>query len=374
MCTFRNQEDEANLNLIRENLRLIQNKQQVKKRKDDIEIQKLVQNRFSWLPKANTVSNVFITPASHDAIVQNFNAKNSSLVFVHQPRGAGSHVTSCMNSISIEKRHSLSPVMNLQNRLLWDSSSVENRQHQEAVQLHRGPFAFGLCENLNRKCAYFTIFRDPFDTLVSLFTHCKANRNDDLCKEKSASNSTLYDWVFENAGVLFHRLLFSSEHCKYNHNSSDSTNVNIDSCNNHHRNRFEMLSTNTEKIHLATYIKSHLHKWFAAIGLFNEIENSMLIFERAFEHPFSRCKSRDKSSFYENSLVSNNAHFERVRSDEDVYNYDDDEEEDFIDEIQTVKEDINIQNALKYDYIIYNEAKRLYHIQKQVLYNKLGNT
>ena len=368
-----------------EKLRVKQEKLEKQKRKNTIEMENLIKQRFSWIRKTNTVSNIPIHNRNNGLVMQSNDSQQSSLVFVHQSRSAGSHVISCMNDISYERKISMSPVMDFRSRLLWESSNDENRKHKDVFQFHRGRHSFGMCEKLKSRCSYFTIFRDPFDSILSLFEYCKKNADPEVCVTGSASNVTLREWIMDNSGMLLYKFATSHDQCSnpgLNHNARDNTDK--DPCWIRQKNYLDNTLSNSERSHIANYVTNNLQNWFAAIGLFSEINTSMEIFQQVFNQPFSRCKSRDLSSNDE-YVVTNSAHSlkddddgndDRGSNDNDDFQDENyyEEDADVIDEVETLRNDLDIREILKHDYIIYNEARRLFHMQKQVLYNKLGNT
>lgn len=339
------------------------------KRKQAEEAEKLLRTKLAWLPRNFTVPNIFLQSDKQSVFMQEGKKDNRTLVFVHHPRAAGGHVINCLNNLSYTKNMAMSPVMNSKTRLLWDAGNPDTVTFQNRISIHRGGYAFGVCEKLHRNCHYFTMFRDPFDTMVSLYQHCLDIGTHEYCSLLKSKFVSLRDWIIENSGLLLNQFLYSSHICLA-HRLDSSTETLKYPC--WHRQKMENdRLTDKEKENVANYIARNLRRWFSVIGEFEKCDESiMAMFEHALGETFSKCSSnRNVRSFQEETMMTNKAH---LLSNEDRLSDDDDSEE-YEDDIDMLRDDFYVQRALSPSNTIYAEAKRVFNIQRQILYNKLNN-
>ncbi|XP_061178394.1 uncharacterized protein LOC133187029 isoform X2 [Saccostrea echinata] len=348
-------------------LKTFQNDEYVLQRKRERAAENILLSRLAWLPKNFTVPNIFLQPNKQSVVMQDIKKDNRTLVFVHHPRTAGNHVIMCLNNLSYAKNMAMSPLMNSKNRLLWDTGNPNTVSFQNRIDIHRGTFAFGLCEKLQRKCRYFTFFRDPFESMVSLYNHCLKSGTHEFCLQVKSKSLCLRDWIIENGGLLLNQFLYSSHLC-FSHHSNSSADASKYPC--WHRQNLEndKLSDN-EKGHVANYIARNLRQWFSVIGLFERFEESLSMFDFALGGPFRQCSSKRKvnSTFEEEIQKTNKAHL--LSEDDRQIDYN----EEYEDEMDILRDDFYVQRALSPAYTIYAEAKRIFKFQRQILYNKLNN-
>jgi hypothetical protein len=327
----------------------------------------LLKSKLAWLPKNFTVPNIFLQSDKQSVIMQDTKKDNRTLVFVHHPRTAGSHVISCLNNLSYAKNMAMSPLMNSKNRLLWDTGNPDTVSFQNDIDIHRGTFAFGVCEKLQQKCHYITLFRDPFESMVSLYNHCENIGAHEFCSLFKTKAFSLREWIIENGGMLLNQFLYSSHLC-LTHHTNTSSDVAKYPCW-HQQNLENDKLTDAEKGHAANYIARNLRRWFSVIGLFEKIEESLSLFEHAFGESFTKCTStRNLNLTFEKEIQkTNKAHL--LSNDDRQVDYN----EEYEDEIDMLRDDFYVQRALSPSYIIYSEAKRIYNFQRQVMYNKLND-
>lgn len=358
-------EEDVELNKVINRLKLSRNNDYVLQRKRAEEAEILIRTKLAWLPRNFTVPNIFLQPDKQSVIVQDGKNDNRTLVFVHHPRAAGGHVISCLNNISYTKNMAMSPLMNSKNRLLWDTGNPDTVSFQNRINIHRGGYAFGVCEKLQQDCHYFTLFRDPLETMLSMYDHCVNVGTHEFCSILKSKFVSRRDWIIENGGLMLNHFLYSSHLCVAQHSDS-STDVFKNPCWLQQKLKIDRL-TETEKDHVANYIARNLRRWFSVIGLFEEFKESLSMFEYALGENLTKCPSKKESSstFEEEIQMTNKAHL--LSNEERAF----DDNEAFEDDVDMLRDDYYVQKALMPAYTIYSEAKRVFHFQRQILYNKM---
>lgn len=292
----------------------------------------------------------------------------------------------CLSNIAYDNNLPMSPVMHVQNRLLWEAGTKDSNLFKDRIKIHRGPYAFGVCEKLSIKCAHFLMVHEPFDLALSSYDYCKSNPFNEMCRVFRSKSVSLREWILQQRGALFHQILFSPELCsqeklrkfKYMLASQSSIVTNPD-----HENpcwyRQKLLLgkalSDQDVGHITDYIVSHLSDWFAVIGITDDVEHSLLMFEKALQLPFTKCQSvHQKHHEISSSHVNNNrVNPSKVKDDDyekgsNEYNADRFNKKE---ELEGLRDDYRIQEAMLPDMKIYKEAKRLFHIQKQMFLNKV---
>lgn len=338
----------------------------------------ILDKQLPWLRKYKTVPNYYLNYLSRRSKnLRKFNL-DSSLVFVHIPRTAGSYLITCLNNMSFTFDLPMSPLMDIQNRMLWDAGHPDTNSFKDHIKIHRGRYSFGMCENLQQKCAYFMLVRDPFARAVSSYKNCRNVPNfDEQCLALNANSVSLKEWILEQGSVLFNQIVFSPHFCSENkYVDFNLTNLdkkfisNVDKIPCWYKQQLILNKklTPSDKKHITNYIIDNLEKWFSAIGLFEELRVSLKLFENVLNLPFTKCDDASQiKSKIEDNIITNSARSNRDQSDNDVTktNENIEDEDDLLD-------DEYVTEALSSDYRIYKEAKRIFHIQKQVLFNTVA--
>ncbi|XP_033727154.1 uncharacterized protein LOC117316601 [Pecten maximus] len=337
-----------------------------------------VSSKVPWLQKHpdKFLPNVYLRKSSKPTI------RDSAIVFLQQEFAtADSLLHTCLSNISYANNLSMSPVMHVQNRLLWDAGTKDSMMFKERIKVHRGPYSFGACDNINIKCAHFIMVHEPFELAMSSYEFCKANPSHEKCSVFQSKSVSLREWVLLQKGALFHQLLFSSEMCSQD-KSQHLTNLHKSQLNStlhdHDQKnpcwyRQKLLLgqalSDTDISHITDYIVSHLSDWFAVIGLGSDVNNSLLMFEKALELPFTKCRkgSNDNTADSDNNNTYNNDNQKTSEEDDEPS----DDNEDMDDETLDLRDDYRVQEAMIPDLRIYKEAKRLFNIQQQILLNKV---
>jgi hypothetical protein len=328
-----------------------------KQRRQQQQTHALIHAKFPWIIQKNTLPNYFLRRGPDDT-----KYSDSVVVFMHQPRAAGNAVSECMESIALQRSLAMSPVLTDTGRQDWDNGiGTGNKALKDRVDIHRGNFAFGLCDSVTKPCSYLIMIRDPWLRALSSYRYCKTALGDEWCSGGNANKMTLHDWIIHQGSVLFRLLLYSSHFC----HSGDGG---VTSANKTHSNTRHLPCWFIQKQKIADlkkserdavldYVIENLEKWFSVIGIYEEFEDTVKLFEETLTWPMTMCRSLQPKD----SLKFNSRH----RGQNSVL---------FLPEteVAALKEDSAIVAALEPDVKIYKEAKSIFSRQRQILFNKVG--
>ncbi|KAL5013463.1 hypothetical protein ScPMuIL_007733 [Solemya velum] len=326
----------------------------------------IIKELLPWLPKNNTLPNYFFNNlVNHDSREY----EKSNLVFLHHPRSAGTAVLDCLRNISMENNLPMSPLMDVDNVVIWESGDGDANIYREFMKIHRGRYSFGMCEKLKTPCSYFFMMRDPFERAVSSYYYCKSALGDELCSAINANRVSLRKWILEQGSILFRQVLFSSKFCVDRNDTFPFTPTNEDLVNKNNLPCWYKENIILEKLLdpgelklVTNYVVSNLNKWFSVVGMVEKFEESMELFEHVFKLPFSKCNNRHKSETNGDVRVLTNRVSNQNSRRSDWLNPEEDDPE-------FLKNDVYIRDALLPDYAIYKEVKRIFSIQKQFYFN-----
>lgn len=330
----------------------------------------IIDELLPWLPKNNTLPNYFF-----NGLVNNDSGKyeKSNLVFLHHPRAAGTTVLDCLRNISMENNLPMSPLMDVNNLVIWVSGNGDSNMYREYMKIHRGRYSFGMCEKLKTPCSYFFMMRDPFERAVSSYYYCKRAIGDELCGAINANRVTLRQWIIEQGSILLRQILFSSKFCAdgndtfpFTPTNEDLVNINNLPCWYKEKVILEKLLEPDELKLVTKYVVSNLNKWFSVVGMIEQFDESMALFEYIFKLPFSKCNSRHEAKTNADIRVLTNRVSNRNSQRNEWLNTEADDPE-------YLKNDVYVRNALSSDYEIYKEVKRIFSVQKQFYFNSLGS-
>ena len=317
-----------------------------------------VHRKFPWLVQNNTLSNYFLSSSPGETY------HSGSLVFLHHHRTAGTAIRDCLETIGEQQRFGLSPNMVSNQRRLWDAHEVYAGEVRNKLKIHRGQYSFGICDGIQRNCSYFTLLRDPMERAISSYYYCQHSLGDEMCRVLNANHLTLRDWVIHQGSLLFQQILFQANICDlepkldrfHEHHSEDLIDSKTMPCWFKHKLYIEQLPME-EQHSLIRYIANNLHRWFAVIGLYDEMDSSLQMLEHIYRLPFRQCENFKQ---IESNTEDNRSNRKKRKSG----SYDDFDPE-------FLKYDYEVQRALMPDYKIYHAAKRIFRRQIQVFSNKL---
>ncbi len=332
--------------------------------------EEMVSMHFPWLRQNNTLRNYFVLGAGGSSS----HYQLSAVVFLHQHRAAGSPVSQCLSGMSKTKNLAKAPPWNSDSRSMWDAKMADKFSFErERVKLHMGQYSFGMCNQYKQSpCSYFTLFRDPMERAISSYHYCNSTGRtlrDEMCLMLDASQVTLREWILHHGSLLFQQLLFTPQSCNSFPSTSQfspdgSTSKFGDSSNwpcwFKHRHQLGQL-TATQQSHVLDYILNNLENWFSVVGLVEDFDNSMQMLEHVYGLPFSECHSIRQFQLDSVNMRDNRSNRNKQRD-----GFYDDNDPDYL------MYDYFVKRALEADYKIYNRAKQMFSLQKQVLLNRLS--
>ncbi|XP_041361106.1 uncharacterized protein LOC121377253 [Gigantopelta aegis] len=337
----------------------------------ETEDDRIVKLKFPWLPKKNTLPN-FFHRTKHDRSdgFQDNEYVTGSLVFGDNPRAADVPLMECVRRISVTNYLSTSPIMSSGNRLAWESADDKMKKFRNKIKIHRGSYSFGVCESLNVSCSYVMMFRNPLEQALSNYQYCKYELTDELCQGVNANKVTLRQWILFHGSELFKQLIFSPHFCTDSVNVSVTVPDEVWFGNKHDSPCWLKQKVLMEKfskidiIHATSYIVRHLEQWFGVVGLYDQMADSLKMFQTVYKLPFTKCYETKKTrpDVADEDVTSENSATSVVQRKSEFFDEND---------LHYLRDDIYVKEALSADNMIYKEAARLFNIQKQLYTNKL---
>ena len=335
----------------------------------------------------NTLRNYFLTGGGIQAHTADY--RTGAIVFLHQPRTAGTTFTECLTSISRKHHFTQSAPFTSTKRYKFDNSSSVSQEEFDRIKVITGQYSFGLCNKYHRQCSSFTVFRDPLQTAVSSYEYCKSALSDEKCRTLNANTVTLRDWILHHGSTVYNTLTFNSDWC-----SIEPGKTNNIPCWKQHKDYMDRLRT-VDRDYLLQYILDNMHEWFAVVGIYEEFTETVAMLDKAYLLPFSKCDfktghPKDDDEHYNSVLnavsqtlsnsinhvansntkgkkprtLSHNLDTNRVSRVQHMNRQP-------TNEISDLYYDYGVRKALEADYKIYARAKELFNRQKEILYNQL---
>lgn len=221
----------------------------------------------------NFIPNAYIYPNTTSSY------RRSILAFLHSPKSGGLSVRDCLLKLyHIAKKDrplvvAFSTVSEVQENLLNNISSPND--------YYMGDSVMGICDHVtNRDCSYFTMMRDPYDRAISHYLFCQSGRGG----QTPSCNTTLIQYTLSQCSLYF-RQMTSRMLCSHSNGDTqsgsqtwicDSKPTSIDHLHLNREKREQVLH----------YFLDNLDKIFTVIGLTEEFETSLRMFQKIYEEPF----------------------------------------------------------------------------------------
>lgn len=331
---------------------------------EEIKLKRLnatIHDKFAWMIQNNTLPNYFQQTDNSKKLY-----KNNNIVFLHHPRAAGSSIMKCIENLTQGTLLNFSPVMDSNRRYEWENKPMyKSPKFRSNLKIHRGKFSFGLCNGLQSNCSNFILIRDPLMRSLSSYQYCKTFPNDELCLVADANSMSVKEWIIHQGSLLLQQLTFNPDSCKSDpdidyETEPKSLHTGELPCWYKHRLFLKNLNEYDYSI-ILDYVVNNVHKWFGVVGLYEDFQNSLELFQHVYQIPLLKCPSLqilDTKKYIKN----NKANRRKRKDDDDVPSTD---YENYLEYDSDVKE------ALKADIKIYNSLKSMYAIQKQIHFNSL---
>ncbi|KAJ8025763.1 hypothetical protein HOLleu_33408 [Holothuria leucospilota] len=270
--------------------------------------------------------------------------EKSVITFVHAPKCGGTTMKDCLTKLAALQGKPPPHLLHKSGRFIAQMAiKNENDLVYRSIDYFMGSDSWGFCSYVNhRDCSYFTIMRDPYDRLVSLYFECKKQNNPPGEGRKNCVQSDIVDWVLRSRPLLSWLQLHRTVEC------GDDT---VESCS------FRVLRKQLEHMtYNDTYIKSitnNLEKVFAVIGITEDFPTTYRLLQATYGIPFyDEC----------NGTWLNSA----VYTDHDV---------DGFDNFESLKEHLKsklknnskIHRMVYADVKLYEKAKEIFQKQKETL-------
>jgi hypothetical protein len=189
-----------------------------------------------------------------------------------------------------------------------------------------------------------------------------------MCRVVNANDVTLRDWILLQGSVTFQQLVFHAPWCqqfeqKHNYSLEGSAIRVAPSrewpCWFKHRIHLERLPA-VEYSQMLEYVLEHMESWFGAVGIVEDWESTIRIFEHVYRLPFSQC-----SGLKQIPADVNYNHDNRANRKPQKDGFYDDNDPDYL------RYDFFIRKVLDADFKIYKKAKQIFSLQRQMVFNKI---
>ncbi|PIK52749.1 hypothetical protein BSL78_10382 [Apostichopus japonicus] len=233
---------------------------------------------------------------------------------------------------------------------------------------YMGGYSFGICDALHngRPCSYFTMVRNPYERIISCYFFCQRSSKDQLCTALNAANVTLKEWALHQGSYFFNQILLHPHVCQGTFDQYfklDGIQHNFwygdPPCWFKQKVILGHYLTSEQENILLDYVLDHLEQWFASIGIIEEFDLSLGMFQHIYGLPFKddcvgkhfqtgKYKKRKKNVTTNEEQVDRDQMIQQLKA-----------------ELQA---DPEVRRALHADLVIYDKAKEIFDKQKEVYY------
>lgn len=264
---------------------------------------------------------------SNDMSTKNY--RDSVIAFVHVPKCGGTTIKECLSMVA---KRELKPNPYLLHERTRFEMQLTNLESNCPYSIFTGSDSIGICGKVKAKdCSYFTLVREPYDRLVSLYFECKRQNDPPGIGIDNCVNLPIVQWAKRVQYSLFFFQIHRKVECPLDTERS---------C------EFVTEEEVFQAAYNETYVKyvaNQLDKIFAVIGLQEDFKGSLKLLERAYNMRFyDVCKG----------LWMNRG----VRYDEDETSHQNRIEE----HKRQLLDDPDIKHLLYPDLILYAKAKEIF--------------
>ncbi|XP_071826932.1 uncharacterized protein [Apostichopus japonicus] len=277
----------------------------------------------------NSLPNYFLTSGIDDSVF-----KNTSLSFVHYPKGGGTTIKNCVSKIN-QKYVKAEPFTVFAKNAGETKEKMLNGGFDD-VDSFMGTYGFSLCEHLKpRRCAHFTVLRDPYDRMVSHYFFCKYGGG-----SNAPCNQPIEEFALLVRNVFFHQLTCLHK-CQKGTTPEggwmcDREQLEVEQIVNYHFTEIEMV---------LNYAEQQMEEMFALVGILEELDSTLLLLQEALGIPFhDECQNSHSNA---RPKESEERKQERIQSK------------------KLLMENKDVQRALEADVRLYQRAKEIFEKQKE---------
>ncbi|XP_070563069.1 uncharacterized protein [Ptychodera flava] len=326
--------------------------------------------KYRWLVKRNFLPNFYTRSTDQP----NFSRwppdqiyANSTIVFVHNQKSGGSTAKNCLKDIMKFYGHEQPLLAANPNAEEFFAQMLKDGPGQDLARSYMGDSTFGICDFTDKPCSYFTVLRDPYERVISSHNMCKLTEDQAQCIVRNATELSLKEWALHQGSFFFRQLLanplfFTKEYTKLIDKLRGPEDPPTEKIPPWWRIELILNKMMDEKQKMVAlqYILDNLESWFAVIGLTDEYDTNLILFERAFGLPFySRCAG-DMSNKRQYKLAGQNPQTSR---------------QDVVAQLhRELNRDPDVNRALYYDVKIYRKARDIFQRQKTAFNLMLDET
>ena len=334
-----------------------------------------------WPFRRNFRPNYFLTRnSSSTASPRNRTSisDNDVVIYMHHNKAAGSTTKDCLGKVAFSTGRHLGPVQDSMGRLNVHNLIGRFPDFKHEHNLFMGGYAFGLCDELNTSCSYFTILREPYERTISSYSYCRRARSDQLCAALSAGKVSLRDWALHQGSFLFRQLLFDPIFCRHFYDHTKYSNLSkvphefIRSkigfggapCWFRQKVVLQHAFDKDGMDKLLQYALQNLEHWFTVIGLVHEYDLSLAMLQEAYGLPFHTRCSGQKINVSDYKNMQNDTSDTKVNTNGtrmDIVG----------DNIRELMGDPEVQQVLEADVKLYRRAVEIFEQQKRTFFKDL---
>ncbi|XP_070558882.1 uncharacterized protein [Ptychodera flava] len=318
--------------------------------------------RYPWLWRRRYVPNSLAKHVKQER-PRSYGA-NATMVFVHNQKAGGTSVKTCLKLLERESNMRRCYGIFDGNGPVHIMEAV--RAKSTSRRCYVGESSFGICDDLDDgDCAYFTMLRDPYERVISSHEYCKT-ADDPLCRAGNATELSLEEWALQQGSYFFRQLLlrpteicveaelFNNLLTQYLNKTDQSDEIVADlksfPCWYRHKLLLEGVLSDSDKNALLRYVLENLDNWFSVIGMTDEFDTSLELFQFAFGLPFHDLCSAvfaRETTYTEQSAGAEGGKAEVVRKLK-----------------SRLASNDHVRRALLYDIKIFERAKEIFEMQK----------
>ncbi|XP_077862334.1 uncharacterized protein LOC144343798 [Saccoglossus kowalevskii] len=327
-----------------------------------------VLHKYPWMKRKYWQPNFFLT--EHSGVS---NQQGRNVVYVHHPKSGGSTLKGCVSTMYKKQLLNLGGSLTYSRRKLY---TVNNKSKSKTHTIFNEDPTFGGCDILqDSSCSYFVILRDPLERYISSYTYCKTKGKygDPMCMTTNVDAMTLKEWIYHHGSYVFRQMQFNIlKICSENYFKVhiepmmkkiqyNGTNPSNPPCWFRHKLVLDSMDESEKKL-LLHYFLNNLKNWFEVIGILNEYQISLQLFQQVYGLPFyDMCNGISL-------LVTQYGNVKATDKDRDI------KKNKYVSKIKSnLQKDPDILKILDYDIQIYQKALEIFQMQKKKYFEEKQN-
>ncbi|XP_071827046.1 uncharacterized protein [Apostichopus japonicus] len=198
--------------------------------------------------------------------------RNSVITFVHVPKCGGTTIKECLSMVAKRERKSNPYLLHLEKRFDIELTPLAETCPYD---IFMGSDSFGICGHVQAKdCSYFTLVREPYDRLVSLYFECIQQNDPPGTGKDDCIKLPITEWAQRVQHSLFFFQLHRTVMCPMSEKRTCEfvTEEEV------------FASANNETY--VNYVASQLDKIFAVIGLQEELKMTLKLLRKTYGMEF----------------------------------------------------------------------------------------